>query len=690
VKRLAQLLVQAKENYVTDSLFRNATLLMASTAIMSVLGFFFWVFVAHLYSPAMIGEASVLISVATLISNISLLGLNSGLVRFLPGSKNQSRDINASMITVALMTITVTCIYLLIAGLFGVHISLISSPINQFAFVVLMSTVSLNSLTDAVFIANRRAEFHTIGYTTFAVVKLILPLFLVPFGSLGIFLAYILAIIASLLISLFFMSRRFGYIFSTRPSWELLKKARKYATNNYAGVILSSLPSQLMPLFIIKELGSAQVAYFSMAWTIANLLYVIPSAVSQSLLAESSHDATQKSRHINRTIRLLAVTLIPIISLAILVAPYVLKIFGGQYSVQSTLIFQIFALATIFVAINNVGSAVLNIERRTSGIVVMQVVADVVTFLAASLLVSYGLAGIGIAMLLGSITSSISLYFVLRYNRQHPRIVVDQSVDSIAGEVFGATNQDMISILAPYGVRNFTFERLLNGSSSYTFLVRTGSSAAVMRIYKQGKKSNRQIREEFAFTNFLLSKGLKVPRVFKNLNGQTLSHATIEKVSWQAILMSYEAGQHPEHYTRPFMNDMARSQAKMHVLGRDYAIENKSATQSIADNQRQRWFCVFLILAPRGLSHFDYDASNILAEDNTITSILDFEDIRYGPLFICLFFTLTRIYDAQSSIEDLRYYLGVYERTRQLKIFERCVLNLALAVRCRSPKLLFV
>ena len=87
-----------RELFRTDSLFRNAVFLMSSTAIMSVLGFVFWIFVAHLYSPEQIGVASALISITLLISNLSFLGLGSGFLRFLPGSAKPSRDINAGLI----------------------------------------------------------------------------------------------------------------------------------------------------------------------------------------------------------------------------------------------------------------------------------------------------------------------------------------------------------------------------------------------------------------------------------------------------------------------------------------------------------------------------------------------------------------------------------------------------------------
>lgn len=683
MKRILQLLTKGKQLYLTDSLFRNAALLMASTAIMSVLGFVFWIFVAHLYSPAMIGEASALISITTLVSNVSLLGLNAGLIRFLPHSKDQSRDINASLITVAIATIIAASVYLLVSTLFDVHIALLETPFHQIAFVVLMTTVSLNSLTDAVFIANRRAEFHTIGYATFGIVKLILPLFLIPFGSLGIFLAYILAVIASLILSLYFMKRFCGYTVGARPNWNLLKKTRKYATNNYIGVILAGLPSQLMPLFIIKELGAAQVAYFSMAWTMVNLIYVVPSAAAQSLLAESSHDTSQKNKHLKHTVRLLSMTLIPGVLLAVLVAPYVLQIFGKQYSVGSTTIFQLLAIATFFVAINAICNAVLNIERRTSGIVIAQIGSVVATFASAIFLGKYGLTGIGEAMLFGTIVSNICLYFIFRYNRKHP---VEQSDDSASSE-FNVTHDNLALMLGAYGVKEFKFHQLHNGSSSYTFLIKVREKVVVLRIYKKGKKDDAQIKNEFTFINFLSARGINVPHVIKNLKGEIVSRTMIDKTSWQYILMPYESGQHPKTYTTSLIQNMAKIQAKVHKLGLDYASQQK---EQKSEPKRKGMLSLLLHPAPKGFSHFDFDASNILVDGDTITCILDFEGMRYDPLIVCVFFTLTRIYDSQTSLKDLQLYLGQYQNIRPLNIFEKTILSFALVLRYKSPKLFLI
>lgn len=382
--------------------------MIGSTAIMSILGFLFWLAVAHLYTPEQIGSASALIAATTLLGNMSLLGLEYSLMRFLPGSKNQSRDINAAIGFVAGAAIFAAIGYLLISPLLGIHLSLLDEPWQKIGFVVLMIVVSLNSLTDAVFIANRRAELHTLTYTTLATVKLILPLALIPFGSLGIFAAYAIAVASSLALTIFLMRRYVGYQPNSGPNWSILGRVRTYAAHNYIGHLLSSLSPQVMPLIILAQLGADQVAYFAMAITIANFLYVIPIAISQSLLAESAGTPDAQRSHIRGAVKLLSLVLVPVVLLAVAAAPFLLHIFGHEYSGNSAGLFQVLAFATFFVAINEVCNAILNIQHRSSGVVSSQLITVVVTLGATLLLLPHGLVGVGVALLLGNIASNIS------------------------------------------------------------------------------------------------------------------------------------------------------------------------------------------------------------------------------------------------------------------------------------------
>jgi O-antigen/teichoic acid export membrane protein len=408
-----------KQQFLHDSLFRNAIYLVMSTAIMGILGFVFWILVAHWYKPESIGIASALISVATLLSGLSLLGVNAGLIRFLPSSKNQSRDINAASLAVAVTSIAAAILYIILAPHLGIKLSLLSSHWEQFGFIVLMAVVSLNSLTDAVFIGNRRGEYHTAGYATFSIVKLAIPLFLISFGSLGVFAAYVLAMVASLAVSYYLMIRGLKYRFLVRPNWSILKTIRGYATNNYLGVVLSNVPTQLLPLFIIRKLGAAEVAYFAMASTMANLLYIVPTAASQSLLAETAHDPSKQADHLKQIVRLLSYMLLPLVTLAIVAAPYLLSIFGVSYRENGTAIFRLLALCTFFVTITTIGNTILNIERHTRAIVATQALNLIITGLASIWLIRFGLWGVGLALLMGYLAATLChIYIYIYYHKE--------------------------------------------------------------------------------------------------------------------------------------------------------------------------------------------------------------------------------------------------------------------------------
>ena len=86
-------------NYLAnDSLYRNSIFLMLSTGMMAVFGFFFWIINARLYSAEQVGIGTTLISIMTLISSFSLLGLGNSLIKYLPTSDKKNKKINIFVI----------------------------------------------------------------------------------------------------------------------------------------------------------------------------------------------------------------------------------------------------------------------------------------------------------------------------------------------------------------------------------------------------------------------------------------------------------------------------------------------------------------------------------------------------------------------------------------------------------------
>ncbi len=295
-----------------------------------------------------------------------------------------------------------------VSALLGSPVPLIGyHPWAWLMLLVVFVIVSLNSLTDGVFIANRKAEYHLAVYSAFGVTRLILPLGIVALGAVGVFGAYVGAVAVSLALSLYFMVRACKYLLWTKPNWNFILNARRFAIGNYLSTVISGLPQQLMPTIIIASSGATSSAYFSLALTMANLLFIIPTVVSQSLMAESSHKEHQTARNLRHAAKILTLTLIPVVGLAIVLAKYVLGLFGPAYAAGSVEIFQLLAASTIFVAINSVASTVLNLKHRPLVVVAVQVVIAVVTLGLTKLWAGDGLPGIGFAMLAGYAAGSV-------------------------------------------------------------------------------------------------------------------------------------------------------------------------------------------------------------------------------------------------------------------------------------------
>ena len=108
-----------------DSLYSNSLFLMISTGVMSVFGFVFWIICARLFTAEEVGLATTIISVMGLITSFSLLGLGTGLIRYLPNSERKNDKINTCFTLVGVVSVIVTTIFIL--GMNHIGVALFSS-----------------------------------------------------------------------------------------------------------------------------------------------------------------------------------------------------------------------------------------------------------------------------------------------------------------------------------------------------------------------------------------------------------------------------------------------------------------------------------------------------------------------------------------------------------------------------------
>lgn len=266
-------------------------------------------------------------------------------------------------------------------------------------------------------------------------------------------------------------------------------------------------------------------------------------------------------------------------------------------------------------------------------------------------------------------------------------------------QLLSPSKQNIGRILAEYGIRLDRFELAAGGIENLTVIITSGVRKYVLRVYPQQAKNDAEIELEIDFMAALRKEDLPVPQIISSGQPGELVITEIDGLGWQSILMEFASGEHPRMYTLALVQDMAKAQAAMHNIGMPYAQAHKLSNKRrglretlvvhklLRDASTDPRFREFLKRVqeyevslsdtlPVGISHFDYDADNLLIQNDKVTAILDFGDVACMPLVVCLGYTLWDIlFEEGGSAELASAYIRSYEKLRQLSHNEKSVLN---------------
>jgi len=389
---------------------------MLSTAIISFFGFFFWMINARLYTPEQVGIATTLISVMGLIGSFTMLGLNVGIIRFLPNSENKNEIINSSFTITAVLSILLSIIFLSGLNIFSPLLLILRE--NVFlasSFVIFIIIGSMNAIADSIFIAYRSAKYTLLKNFVFSISKLIFPFFLVAFNAYGIYASVGIASIIAFVVSIVLLI----YYFKYQPKFSLniraIKKIGSYSFGNYIAGFLAALPVMVLPIIIANKIGAAEAGYFYIALMTAGIIFIIPNAATQSLFAEGSHREEEMKEHLMKSIKITALLLIPATLIIVFFGNYILLAFGKSYSSEAFRLLQLMAVSGIFVSINYILSTILKVRNRIKELIGINAFSALVIVLLSYLFINLHLWGIGIAWLIGqAIMSLIFIFTVFR------------------------------------------------------------------------------------------------------------------------------------------------------------------------------------------------------------------------------------------------------------------------------------
>ena len=410
---------------MADPQYKNSFFNMASTFVLGGLGFVFWMIIAHLYNTENVGIATTLISITTLLSSFTILGLNSSLTRYLPKSANKHELINSAFVIVTIATLLPSAIFFLGIRVFSPQLLFLRSNIFYIlSFILFTIFTSWNILVDSIFMAFRAAGNILIKNTSISIAKLVLPFAFIVFGAYGIFASTASGLVLGVLVGLMLLNLKFHITPSLSVNFSLVKEHSLYSLANYLVIFIRSMPSLVLPVIVFNSLSAKYAAYYYIAAMIQSILLVIPIATEQALLAEGSHNEAELKKHIQKALATIVVILLPATTLIVVFGNIVLQFFGKSFATEAFQFLQLYSLSTIFTALLLIGSAVMNIQHKIKTLVLLNIIAASLTLGLSCAFLSGRLVGIGWGWILGqAIAGSLALYFIIRTYSDMPSIL---------------------------------------------------------------------------------------------------------------------------------------------------------------------------------------------------------------------------------------------------------------------------
>lgn len=397
-----------------DSLLHNSFFLILATGVVAGLGFVFWLIAARIFSPRDIGLATTLISVMNMIGLLSLFGFDVAFIRFLPTSKQRNKKISTGLCIVGGAAILFALGFLVITPSFAPSLLFIrDGVVAPIVFIFFCVCSALSLLTDAVFVAMRKAQYtFFVGIINWCI-RLALPFFLVHAGALGLFIAFGCSQMIACIVGIAVLIWKFDYRPYAAIHTDVLRHMGSYSIINYIGGILNLVPVTLLPIIILNRLGPDQAAFFYIAMLFGNLLYAIPWSITRALFAEGSHDTQTLVAGSIRSARLIGIFLIPAILVYVFAGDMILHLFGKQYSAESFAFLRILAVAGVAVSGYAVLGSFFRITKDPRWLILINGLYAATIIGLSYALLSHALVGIGIAWLCGNIVACIASVIAL-------------------------------------------------------------------------------------------------------------------------------------------------------------------------------------------------------------------------------------------------------------------------------------
>ncbi|HUL62010.1 MAG TPA: oligosaccharide flippase family protein [Methanocella sp.] len=385
------------DNFFRRHLYRNSLAILLSYGSNAFFGLVFWVIAARYFPVAIVGLATVAISIGTFIVTLSKFGMDVGIMRYLPEKADRAMLYNTVLAASIVCALAVALAFVGGLGLVSPALAAVADPGFLAAFVVFVLLFSVYLIQNNTFICLRKGELSLVQNLILCL-RIPLLLALISYGITGIVLSFTLAYLLTVLFGFAFL-RRLGIPPQLAVDVPSLAEILKYSLGNYTANVLSIAPMYVLPFVIVTVAGAEEGAYFYIAYSVASILFMVPGAIATSLFVEGSHSRPLVDDAV-RSMKLILAIMVPALVLIFLFGDRMLLLFNKDYALQSFELLKLLALSSLFSSLTYIYIAIEKVHKDIVSINVINFLVSAALIVASPLaLLHFGRAGIGYAWL---------------------------------------------------------------------------------------------------------------------------------------------------------------------------------------------------------------------------------------------------------------------------------------------------
>jgi O-antigen/teichoic acid export membrane protein len=390
---------------------RGGLFLFIGSVIANTIGYVYWFLVSVFSGAEVVGIANSVVSLSSLVSGIAILGIPTGVQRFL--GQEYSRKNVGKIKTYFWSSFAFTLTLCLLSALIIWVVALTGIPLLGFSESMLLlagviAFLSFSGIMSALFTSIVRTEYIAASTVASAITKVSLGVFLVyiGFGWLGAVMGIIFAGLSLVLLMFFFTSRELRRLGDVK-----IKVSRKAAQESLRAGFVSWLPGvigmlgqQLAVLTVFAIQGGSEAGFFFIAYAIFSIVNMLPASFTSILFPILSGMGAEGKRVAWRALKICLALACPPAAFLAVYSGFLLSLMGSQY-VQATSTLSILALSIIpLTLVSTVSNLVYAFGSYGRTLVIGLAVNVPQVILYFFFVPVYGGFGAAISFLIGTIT----------------------------------------------------------------------------------------------------------------------------------------------------------------------------------------------------------------------------------------------------------------------------------------------